>query len=270
MKAKRETPAPRFAGIGGHHSAAPGTVEWLTPPSIIAALGPFDLDPCTPIEQPYPTARERYTIVDDGLAKPWDPQKRVWLCPPYTDGVVELWMAKLAEHGRGTALIFARTDTDMFFRYGWAAHAVLFMRGRINFHVGEGFSRLKWIAGIPTRGKTYLAGDRADGNAGAPTVLLAYGDHDAERLAESGIEGQFVPLIFSRSVLVSALGDITWRELVVGVMMETEGPVAVAAVWAAICSHPKAQGKEHARAKVRQVLRRVAERVARGQYRMAV
>lgn len=40
--------------IGSHHSHKSGTVEWLTPPEIIAALGPFDLDPCAPIEQPYP------------------------------------------------------------------------------------------------------------------------------------------------------------------------------------------------------------------------
>ena len=53
----RET-SPRFAGIGGHHSHKAGTVEWLTPPSIIAALGPFDLDPCAPARQPYPPGRK--------------------------------------------------------------------------------------------------------------------------------------------------------------------------------------------------------------------
>jgi hypothetical protein len=40
---KKET-APSFAGIGGHHSHKAGTVEWLTPPRIIAALGPFGAD----------------------------------------------------------------------------------------------------------------------------------------------------------------------------------------------------------------------------------
>lgn len=267
MKPKRETPAPRFAGIGGHHSASPGTVEWLTPPETILAIGGWesiDRDPCAPIVQPYPTARQTWTILDDGLSKRWDPAERFFVNPPYTDGVVELWMEKLAAHGRGTALIFARTETAMFFRYGWeAATAALFMRGRINFHVGEAFSVVK------TR-RTFLAGDRAAGNAGAPTVLLAYGDYDAERLAESGIEGQFVPLIFSRSVLVSAFGDVTWRELVVGVMQEADGPIAVAAVWSAVRVHQKAQGREHARAKVRQIMQAVGERVARGQYRLAV
>lgn len=257
----------RYAGIGGHHSNRAATVEWLTPPWVIEALGGWrsiDRDPCTPIEQPYPTALQRWTMLDDGLSKTWDREERHFVNPPYANGVVDLWLAKLADHGRGTALIFARTETDAFFRYVWErATAVLFMRKRINFHIGEAFSIVK------TR-RTYLAGDEADGNAGAPTVLCAYGDRDAEILNESGIEGQFVPLIFSRSVLVSAIGDVTWRELVVGVMAEADGPVHVAAVWEVVRQHPKAQGREHARAKVRQIMQAVGERVDRGQYRMAI
>lgn len=101
-------------------------------------------------------------------------------------------------------------------------------------------------------------------------MLLAYGEEEAERLAESRIEGQFVPLIFSRSVLVSAIGDVTWRDLIVGIMREADGPVHVAAVWRVVREHPKAAGREHARAKVRQILQAVGERVDRGQYRLAV
>ena len=37
---------------------------WLTPPSIITSLGEFDLDPCSPINRPWPTAKEHYTIED--------------------------------------------------------------------------------------------------------------------------------------------------------------------------------------------------------------
>jgi hypothetical protein len=33
-------------GMGSHHSAAAGTHVWLTPPHVVDALGPFDLDPC--------------------------------------------------------------------------------------------------------------------------------------------------------------------------------------------------------------------------------
>jgi len=46
----------RRPGIGSHQSAAMMKDEWLTPPDIIKALGPFDLDPCAPIVRPWPTA----------------------------------------------------------------------------------------------------------------------------------------------------------------------------------------------------------------------
>lgn len=268
--------AKTFTAMGGHHSKVPATVEWLTPPSLIEALGGWrsiDRDPCTPIEQPYPTAVARWTLMDDGLSKRWDPRERYFLNPPYTADEVELWLAKLAEQGNGIALIFARTETDSFFRFGWErASAALFIRGRINFHVGEAFSVVK------TR-RTFEVGERMPKNSGAPSVLLAYGEEEAERLSECAIEGQFVPLILARSVVVSLFDvtngreksdHVTWRELVVGVLREADGPVMVAAVWKVVRMHPKAAGREHARAKVRQVLQAVGERVDRGQYRLAV
>ncbi len=244
----RET-APRFAGIGGHHSAKAGTVEWLTPPSIIAALGPFELDPCAPVSQPYPTAARKFTRLDNGLIQKW--RGRVWLNPPYTNGEIGLWLARMAEHDHGTALIFARTETEAFFRYVWErASGLLFMEGRINFHLPDG--------------------SRARGNAGAPTVLCAYGATDAEILAAAEIGGKFIPLVFPRSVLGAAIESATWRELVERVLREADGrPVDVADVWRAICGHPKAAGKRHGRAKVRQVLQQIGERVERGQYRLA-
>lgn len=39
-------------GMGGHQSAKMKNDEWLTPKYIIDALGPFDLDPCAPIQRP--------------------------------------------------------------------------------------------------------------------------------------------------------------------------------------------------------------------------
>lgn len=252
----------RFSGIGGHHSNRAATVEWLTPPETIAPLGPFDLDPCAPIVQPYPTAARTFTILDDGLSQQWD--GRVWLNPPYANGVVEKWLARLAEHGRGTALIFARTETDAFFRWVWErAAAVLFMRGRINFHVGEAFSVIK------TR-RTFLAGDKADGNAGAPTVLCAYGADDADILAECGIEGQFVPLIFPRGVLVATLRDVTWREALTEFLSSHAGPISLTELYRAFADHPKAQKNPHWRDKLRQTLQKGAgKRIARGQWAAA-
>ena len=83
-----------------------GKDEWLTPPEIIKALGSFELDPCSPINRPWDTAAKHYTIEDNGLSLPW--HGRVWMNPPYGDAT-EMWMQRLAEHGNGIALIFART-----------------------------------------------------------------------------------------------------------------------------------------------------------------
>lgn len=161
-------------GIGGHQRAYQGrTDEWLTPPEIIEALGPFDTDPCSPIKRPWPTAERHYTVDDDGLSKPW--VGRVWLNPPYGPETGK-WLQKLAEHGDGIALIFARTETEMFHRWGWdKADAMLFLRGRLHFYT--------------------VAGERAKANAGGPSVLIAYGQSNAERLRSCGIAARFVPLV---------------------------------------------------------------------------
>lgn len=158
--------------IGGHHSARMKNDEWLTPPAILKALGPFDLDPCAPRERPWPMADQHYTADDDGLAQPW--VGRVWCNPPY--GLeAAAWLARLADHGDGIALIFARTETDMFFRTVWErADAVLFIRGRLHFH--------------------YVDGRRAAANGGAPSCLVAYGQRNVQALADSGIAGQLVHL----------------------------------------------------------------------------
>lgn len=88
--------------MSGHQQPYEGkSNEWLTPPEIIEALGPFDLDPCAPIERPWPTANRHYTVEDDGLRQPWD--GFVWVNPPYGPHTWK-WLHKLAEHGRGRAV----------------------------------------------------------------------------------------------------------------------------------------------------------------------
>lgn len=42
-------------GLSAHQKNG-GHDEWLTPPEILLALGPFDLDPCAPIVRPWETA----------------------------------------------------------------------------------------------------------------------------------------------------------------------------------------------------------------------
>ncbi len=158
--------------IGSHQSAKMQNDEWLTPPKLIKVLGPFDTDPCSPIDRPWDTARIHYTISENGLWQKW--QGRVWLNPPY--GLqAKTWLAKMVEHGNGIVLIFARTETDMFFRYVWnSADAVLFLRGRLHFH--------------------YVDGSRAKANAGAPSVLIAYGSDNSKILEQSNIHGKFIDL----------------------------------------------------------------------------
>lgn len=159
--------------MSGHQRPHEGeTNEWLTPPEIVTALGPFDLDPCSPIVRPWDTAKQHLTIEDDGLATPWD--GLVWMNPPYGPHT-EKWLRKLADHGQGIALIFARTETKMFqeqvFGRG-STRGILFLRSRLHFHRPDGA--------------------RAPFNAGAPSCLVAYGRTALNRLYDCGLMGTLV------------------------------------------------------------------------------
>lgn len=159
-------------GIGSHQSANMLKDEWLTPPELIKSLGEFDLDPCSPINRPWPTANKHLTINDDGLIQPWS--GRVWCNPPYGLEAAN-WLDKLAKHGNGIALIFARTETKMFFEHVWRkADALLFLEGRLFFH--------------------HVDGAKAKSNSGAPSVLVAYGEENSTLLKNCAIKGQFIEL----------------------------------------------------------------------------
>ena len=159
--------------MGSHQSARAKTTTWLTPPHIVEALGPFDMDPCAaPSPRPWPTAARHVELPEDGLAAEW--QGHVWLNPPYSFEAWR-WLDKLAAHGDGIALIFARTETAGFVDQVWArADAVLFLHGRLHFHHADG--------------------SRAAANSGAPSVLVAYGDWAVRQLAETALAGTFVSL----------------------------------------------------------------------------
>jgi len=156
--------------MGSHQSARAETTTWLTPPHIIEALGPFDLDPCG--APGWKTAAEHYVLPTDGLAEPW--HGTVWLNPPYSFAAWK-WLSKLADHGDGIALVFARTETAGFVSEVWGkATGVLFLHGRLHFHHADG--------------------TRAAANSGAPSVLVAYGDRAAKRLETSGLDGTYIHL----------------------------------------------------------------------------
>jgi len=163
--------------MGSHQSAKAKTTTWLTPPEIIEALGPFDLDPCAaPEPRPWPTAKRHICLPENGLEAVWW-QHFVWCNPPYGREAAE-WLARMSAHGNGIALIFARTETKYFFDSVWnsaTAKAVMFFEGRLHFH--------------------YPDGRRAKANAGAPSCLVAYGEEARRRLYNSGLKGAYVPVL---------------------------------------------------------------------------
>lgn len=159
-------------GIGGHTRPNKGTdVIWLTPPSILHGLGHFDLDPCAaPSPRPWPTAARHIELPEDGLSAEWE--GRVFLNPPY-DETLGAWMENMALHRNGIALVFARTEIDIWQRWIWPyANTVLFIAGRLYFYLPDG--------------------SRAAGNAGGPSALIAYSQADTIALRGSGIAGALV------------------------------------------------------------------------------
>lgn len=148
------------------------TDVWLTPPDLVAKLGHFDLDPCSPNNLPWKLADRFYSLENgqDGLALPWE--GRIWLNPPYSNWAK--FLEKLSNHENGIALIFARTETKAFFDYIWdKADSILFIKRRIKF-IKSDFS--------------------GSGSSTAPSVLISYGKNNTEALEKCGIEGKLIKL----------------------------------------------------------------------------
>jgi len=138
--------------------------EWYTPPEIFELLKfpQFNLDPASPgaDKVPWIPAEEHYT--ENGLLKEW--YGRVWLNPPYGHETPD-WLNKLALHGNGIALVFARTDTLWFHTIACKADAICFLAGRVRF--------------VNENGKQ---GDAAQ----CGSMLLAWGNECADILVGSG------------------------------------------------------------------------------------
>lgn len=160
-----EPRARRLARVGFGHERTEESVEWYTPPEIFDALDlDFDLDPAAPKGGvPWVPAWKHYSKEENGLRQQWD--GRVWLNPPYGDETAT-WLARLAVHGTGVALVFARTDVRWFHEIATGADALLFTAGRVRFIRPDG-----------TRGM----------QTGAGSLLIAYGAHCAEKLRASGL-----------------------------------------------------------------------------------
>lgn len=189
-----------------HEAPGGGSVEWYTPSSIFDALRDeagerltFDLDPCAPPGGlPWIPARRFLSLPDDGLAAPW--AGRVWCNPPYTakapacgpccgkticgkrgyhlekpDPGTGGWLRRMAAHGNGIALVFARPDNAWFHEAVAGADATLFIAGRVRF--------------VDASGKP----PRTSSGPGNGSMLLAWGDVCASALRRSGLGLMVVP-----------------------------------------------------------------------------
>lgn len=142
--------------------------DWLTPPSIIGALGSFDLDPCCPEVMPWRTAHTMIRQPFDGLGQSWSSYGRVWLNPPFRGAYP--WVQRLREHGNGIALLPCATDTDIFFDNVWGhAAGILFIKRRIVFFHPDG--------------------SKPKNNINRPCCLVAYGAENLAALIASGLPG---------------------------------------------------------------------------------
>lgn len=140
-----------------HHTRKKGhsTDSWITPEWLIDRLGPFDLDPCACIPMPWKTADVMLTELEDGLLSLWS--GFVYCNPPYGKALGP-WLNRMALHDNGIALVFARVDTQAFFKNVWPfASTLLFLEGRLSFFRPDGTA--------PEEGH----------NSGGPSVLIGYG-----------------------------------------------------------------------------------------------
>lgn len=146
--------------------------EWYTPIEIIRSLGDFDLDPCAPVNPLWKTARIMYNKNDDGLSKEW--QGRVWLNPPYSRPLIEHFVRRMAEHGNGIALLLNRCDNVMFHDIIFpTATAMKFLRKRIKFYRADG-----------TQGNS----------PGCGSVLIAWGEENADIIRNCTLKGKYIKL----------------------------------------------------------------------------
>lgn len=125
---------------------------------------------CAPMRPLWRTARVMYNKEQDGLKQKWE--GRVWLNPPYSRPTIEHFITRMVEHNNGIALLFNRLDNKMFQNVVFPkAKGILFMKGRIKFHREDG-----------TIGES----------PGCGSILVAFGEENAETLRSSNIEGRYI------------------------------------------------------------------------------
>ena len=128
--------------LGAHVGNNSGNSEWYTPQAYVdavrEAIGGIDIDPCScKAANGVVQAKTFYDEADNGLSLEWP--GRVFVNPPYGDGTVDAFAAKLLGEiaaGRTTQAVFLVnncTETKWFQSLISQASAVCFPRGRISF-----------------------------------------------------------------------------------------------------------------------------------------
>jgi hypothetical protein len=128
--------------LGAHVGNNSGNSEWYTPQEYVDAvrhaMGGIDTDPCScQAANGVVKAGTFYDEADNGLGREWT--GRVFVNPPYGDGTVSQFSAKLLEEldsGRATQAVFLVnncTETKWFQLLISRASAVCFPCGRISF-----------------------------------------------------------------------------------------------------------------------------------------
>lgn len=222
---------------------------WLTPPSLIHSLGEFDLDPCSPLNRPWDTAKKHFTIADNGLLQDWS--GRVWLNPPYGRELIK-WLEKMSLHGNGTALIYGRTDTKALHKFMFPfAESILFMEGRIKFH--------------------HHNGEQAESPGNAPSILIGYDEFNSEMIEQSGLKGHHVYL--KQRIFIAGISldnNKTWRIIVGEALEELRREATLPDIYEAVIklAPNRIKSNPNYKAKVRQTLQKHYDRISKATYRL--
>lgn len=146
------------------------TDEWYTPIEFINLLGHFDTDPCVPIDNKVQTADIMYNKNDDGLKQEW--KGRVWLNPPYSQPLINMFVEKLAEHGNGIALLMPKFGSVMFRKFVYPkCDGIFILEKRIKFY------DYNWV-----QQKSPVS----------ISILVAYGKNNLDAILNSGLKGNML------------------------------------------------------------------------------
>jgi hypothetical protein len=152
--------------LGSHQQSIGKSQDHITPRFIIDAVGPCDLDPCAAYPRPWDCAHTNGAAC--GREREWT--GLVYLKPPFHRYEVGAWIANLAVHGHGIALV--QTEAAWFEPLWRHAAAILLLADRIYFHRPDG--------------------TRQPANSGAPPILAAFGDEASLGLHRCGLPGALV------------------------------------------------------------------------------